>query len=173
MALFSAGLSHISHLVASMVSVKITCLRDVRPPAVSPKALSRSFHYVHHSCQCSHFLLFPKPSPLHRWHSALHFLPSDWCLLQHRSRLVNMAWNPAAVCIDSDRFGHGSGQATVHGVTSHCSLLVVLLSVVATACGTAITHDRRSTIPLSGFIHCHLDSQGPDETTTGCSECCS
>ena len=86
---------------------------------------------------------------------------------------VNMAWNPAAVCIDSDRFGHGSGQATVHGVTSHCSLLVVLLSVVATACGTAITHDRRSTIPLSGFIHCHLDSQGPDETTTGCSECCS
>ena len=32
-----------------------------------------------------HFLLFSKPSPLRRWHSAFSFLPSDSLRLQHRS----------------------------------------------------------------------------------------
>ena len=59
------------------------------PPAVTPKALSlvlcSSSCIVHHFSQYSHFLLFPKPSPLWRWHSALSFLPSDSLRLQHRS----------------------------------------------------------------------------------------
>jgi len=39
MALFSAGSSHICHLVASLSNMKITCLPGTHPHAVSPKAL--------------------------------------------------------------------------------------------------------------------------------------
>ena len=81
---------------------------------------------------------------------------------------------------NSDGSARGSEEPAVHGITSHCSLPVVLLSVVATACGTAVAHNRRSTIscsglhPLpSGLQQCatHWNSQQLDETTTGCSEC--
>jgi len=41
--------------------------------------------HVHHSSQYSHFLLFPKPSPLRRLHSTFSFLPSDWLWRQQRS----------------------------------------------------------------------------------------
>jgi len=40
MALFSAGSSHIRHLVASVSNVKLTCPPGTHAPAVSPKALS-------------------------------------------------------------------------------------------------------------------------------------
>ena len=96
MALFSAVSSHICHLVASVTNVKPTCLPGTHPPAVSPKALS----LVHYSSSCTpnsfqypHFLLFPKPSPLRRWHSALSFLPSDSLRLQHRSPSQCSRWN--------------------------------------------------------------------------------
>jgi len=53
--------SHGSHgAVASM---------DTHPPAVSLKALYSSSCIVYHSSPYFRFLLFPKPSPLHRWHS--------------------------------------------------------------------------------------------------------
>jgi len=40
---------------------------------------STAFHHVHHSSQHPHFLLFPKPSPLWRWYSALsYFLPTHF-----------------------------------------------------------------------------------------------
>jgi len=73
------------------------------------------------------------------------------------------------VPVDSVGSGRGSGQPAVHGVTSHRSLPIVLPSVAATACGTAVTHDRRSIIPCSGLHSLpsgllqrstHWDSQG-------------
>jgi len=70
MALFSAGSSHICHLIASVSNVKLTCRSGTHPPAVSPDALSLVLYSsscsLHHSSQYSHFLLFPKPSPLRR-----------------------------------------------------------------------------------------------------------
>jgi len=69
MALFSAGSSHMCHLIASVSYVKPTCPPGTHSPAVSPKALS----LVHYSSSCTpllsvpHFLLFSKPSPLCRW----------------------------------------------------------------------------------------------------------
>ena len=53
------------------------------PPRLCP--WSTTLRLVHHSSQYPHFLFFPKPSPLRRWHSALSFLPSDSVRLQHRS----------------------------------------------------------------------------------------
>jgi len=41
--------------------------------------------HIHHTSQYPHLLLFPKPSPLRRWNSALYFLPSGSLRLQHRS----------------------------------------------------------------------------------------
>jgi len=106
---------------------------------------------------------------------------------ERRQDSVNMAWNPAAarqahrlrlstpsdyvsrrVRVYSEGSRHGSGQPAVHGVTSHCSLPVVLLSVAA-------SHDRRSTIPrlslhllLDGLLQrsTHWDSQGLDGALT-------
>ena len=80
MASFTAGSSHICHLVASVSNVKLTCLFGTHPPAVSPRLCpwSTTLRHVHHSSQYPHFLLFSKPSPLRRWHSTLPFLPSDW-----------------------------------------------------------------------------------------------
>ena len=46
---------------------------------------STTLRHVHHSSQYPHFLLFPKPSPLCRWHSTRPFPPSDSLRLQHRS----------------------------------------------------------------------------------------
>ena len=87
MALFSAGSSHICHLVASVSNVKVTCLPGTHPPVVSPRFCpwSITLRHVHHSSQYPHFLLFPKPAPLCRRHSALPFLPSDSLRLQHRT----------------------------------------------------------------------------------------
>jgi len=45
---------------------------NINSTVVSPKALS----LVHYSSHYSHILLFPKPSPLRRWHTAVSFLPS-------------------------------------------------------------------------------------------------
>ena len=53
------------------------------PPRLCP--WYTTLRHVHHSSQYPHFILFPKPSPLCRWHSALSFLPSDSLRLQHRS----------------------------------------------------------------------------------------
>ena len=53
------------------------------PPRLCP--WSTTLRHVHHSSQYPYFLLFPKPSPLRRWHSAFSFLPSDSLRLQHRS----------------------------------------------------------------------------------------
>jgi len=53
------------------------------PPRLRP--WSTTLRHVHHSSQYPHFLLFPKPSPLCRWHSALSLLLSDSLWLQHRS----------------------------------------------------------------------------------------
>ena len=87
--LFSAGSSHIYHRVASVSNVKPTSLPGTHPPAVSPRLCpwSSTLRHValHHSSQYPHFLLFPKPPPLRKWHSALSFLPSDSLRLQHRS----------------------------------------------------------------------------------------
>ena len=76
MALFSAG-SVISLLPCQMwnrpvllVHILLQC-----PPRLC--LWSTTLRHVHHSSQYPHFLLFPKPSPLCRWHSALSFLPSD------------------------------------------------------------------------------------------------
>jgi len=87
MALFSAGSSHICHLVASVSNVKPTCPPGTHPPVVSPRLCpwSSTLRHVHHSSQYSHFLLYTKPSPLCRWHSALFILPPDSLRLQHRS----------------------------------------------------------------------------------------
>ena len=87
MALFSAGSSHNCHLVASMSNVKLTYLPGTHLPMVSPKLCpySITLRHVHHSSQYPHFLLFPKPSPLRRRHSALAFLPADSLRLQHGS----------------------------------------------------------------------------------------
>ena len=87
MALFSAGSSHNCHLVASMSNVKLTYLPGTHLPMVSPKLCpySITLRHVHHSSQYPHFLLFPKPSPVRRRHSALAFLPSDSLWLQHGS----------------------------------------------------------------------------------------
>ena len=57
MALFSAGSSHICHLVASVSNVQPTCLPGTHPPAVSPKAL----FLVHYSSSCR-----PYTTPLSR-----------------------------------------------------------------------------------------------------------
>jgi len=46
---------------------------NINSTVVSPKALS----LVHYSSHYSHILLFPKPSPLRRWHTAVSFLPSS------------------------------------------------------------------------------------------------
>ena len=53
------------------------------PPRLCP--WSATLRHVHHSSQYPHFLLFPQPSPLRGWHSALSFLPSDTLWLQRRS----------------------------------------------------------------------------------------
>ena len=42
------------------------------PPRLCP--WSTTLRHVHHSFQYPHFLLFPKPSPLSRWHSAFSLL---------------------------------------------------------------------------------------------------
>jgi len=78
MALLSAdGSSHICHRIASMSNVKPTCLSGTYLPAMSPRLCPRSFTFrrVHHSSQYPRLLLYPKPSPLRRWHSTLPFLP--------------------------------------------------------------------------------------------------
>jgi len=54
-ALFSAGSSHICHLVASVSNVKVTCLPGTHPPVVSPKAL----FLVHYSSSCTPLLSVP------------------------------------------------------------------------------------------------------------------
>ena len=51
------------------------------PPRLCP--WSTTLRHVHHSSQYPHFLLFLKPSPLHTWHSALSFLPSDSLSIDH------------------------------------------------------------------------------------------
>ena len=82
---FSAGLSHICHLVVSVSNVKPTFPPGTHPPAVSPKALS----LVHYFSSCTPLLSAPSfsrvpwTSPLHTWHSALSILPSDSLRLQH------------------------------------------------------------------------------------------
>jgi len=53
------------------------------PPRLCP--WSSTLRHVHHSSQYTHFLLFSKPTPLCRRHSALSFLPSNSLWLQHRS----------------------------------------------------------------------------------------
>jgi len=86
-ALLSPGSSHICHLVAAVSNVKLNCLPGTHPPAVSPRLCpwSTTLRHVHHSSQYPHFLLFPKPSPVCRWYSALSILPPDSLRLQHRS----------------------------------------------------------------------------------------
>ena len=61
MALSSTGTCHICLLVASVSNVRTTGLPGTHPPAVS-----LTLRRVHHSSQTSHFLLFPKSSPLFR-----------------------------------------------------------------------------------------------------------
>ena len=58
----------ICHLVASVSNVKPTCPPGTHLPAVSPRLCpwSTTLCHVHHSSQYPHFLMFPKPSPLHR-----------------------------------------------------------------------------------------------------------
>jgi len=70
------------------VKIKPTCLPGTHPLRCPPRLCPwfSTLRRVHHSSQYSHFLLFPKPSPLRRWHSALSFLPSDSLRLQHRSQ---------------------------------------------------------------------------------------
>ena len=87
MALFSAGSHHICHLAASVSNVTIICLPGTHPPAVSPRFCFRSFtlHCIHHSSEYSHFFLFPKSTPLCRWHSAVLILPPTWLRLQYWS----------------------------------------------------------------------------------------
>jgi len=60
-------------------NVKLTCLPGTHPPAVSPRLCpwSTTLRHVHHSSHRPHFLLFPKPPPLCRWHSALSVIPFD------------------------------------------------------------------------------------------------
>jgi len=69
------------------VKCKPTCPPGTHPPAVSPRLCPRSttLRHVHYSAQYPHFLLFPKLSPLRRWHSALSFLPSDSLWLRYFS----------------------------------------------------------------------------------------
>ena len=45
------------------------------PPRLCPR--STPLRHIHHSPQYPHFLLFPKPPHICRWHSALYILPSD------------------------------------------------------------------------------------------------
>ena len=85
------------------------------------------------------------------------------------------------VGIYSDGSGHDSRQPAVHGLESHVTLCwLCFYQLWHFAYGTSFTDDRCSTIPHSG-LHLlpsgllqrssHWDSQGPDEATTGCSEC--
>ena len=121
---------------------------------------------------------------LHVLHTSTAMDDDEQIKTERRQDSVNVAWNPAAArqahrlstpfdyvsrrvrVYRREGSRRGSGQPAVHGVTSHCSLPVVLLSV-------AVTHNRRSTIPRSS-LHplpaallqrsTHWDSQGLDET---------
>jgi len=85
MALFSAGSSHICHLVASVSNVKLTCLPGTHPPAVSPRLCSWSFtlhnvlvYVMYHTSQYSHFLLLLPIRHLSTHDNFLSLLPTHF-----------------------------------------------------------------------------------------------
>ena len=61
---------------ANVVSTAV--LNLLRCPQGSVTPWSTTLRHVHHSPQYPHFFLFPKPSRLRRWHSALSFLPTHF-----------------------------------------------------------------------------------------------
>jgi len=133
MALFSAGSNHVISLLSCKMWNRPVLLAHVLlqcPPRLCP--WSTTLRHVHHSSQYPHFLLFPKPQPLRKWHSAFSFLPSNSIRLQHRSpsrfsiQTAGLAFGGTSLC--SYRVRGVGGSCAEHFTVESYTIIISLQS---------------------------------------------
>ena len=128
-------------------------------------------YVLRHLVTCIHSrkrnIFHPVTLQFNPWHWPSNVDDDEKVETERRQDSVNMARNPLSACqahclstpsdyisrvqVNSDGSGCGFEPSAVHGFTSHCSLLGVLLSVAATACRTAVI-DNPSFRPSSTAV---------------------